>query len=188
MKFIVGIGNQGSEYKGTRHNIGFEVVDAIKTHRAVSKKWDTKTGQFKALIVGTEDLTLVKPALFVNNSGGTVSAIVEKYQTPLKDILIVCDDVNLDFGKLRLRSSGSAGGHHGLESIIEEAGSDFPRLRIGVKNENMPNDLTGFVLESFSKNEKEIIGKIIEKAVSICESWADDGFDASMKKLSQLQG
>jgi PTH1 family peptidyl-tRNA hydrolase len=104
------------------------------------------------------------------------------------EALVVCDDVNLDFGKLRLRASGSAGGHHGLESVIEVLGTeDFPRLRIGVKNENMPKDLAGFVLERFSGPEKKELPKILENAASVCEAWINEGFDAAVNRLSRLQ-
>ncbi len=136
-----------------------------------------------------QDVALIKPQYFVNNTGGAVVALVENYKPDFKNILFVYDDVNLEFGKLRLRSSGSAGGHHGLESVINDLNSEeFPRLRIGIKNENMPQDLTNFVLAKFSEKEQNEYPEIINKAVSVCEDWINNGFDAAVKKLSQLQG
>ena len=169
MRFIVGIGNPGRKYEGTRHNVGFDVVDRLKKKLRGSA------------------VTLVKPGTFVNNTGEAVRELADKRRARPADILIVCDDVNLDFGKLRLRASGSAGGHHGLESVIEALGSkDFPRLRVGVRNEHMPKDLAGFVLEKFSAEEAKRLDAIVEKAAAVGESWAGGGFEAAQNCLSRL--
>ncbi len=171
MKFIVGIGNPGEEYKNTRHNVGFRAIDVLKSVLKFDK-----------------DVLLVKPKTFVNRTGEAVASILDKHNAKSRDFLFVCDDVNLDFGKLRLREKGSAGGHHGLESVIEAMQTqDFPRLRIGVKNESMPKDLTDFVLEPFSALEKRDIGKILDKAASVCEAWIQKGFQAAQSRLSLLQ-
>ena len=167
MKVIVGIGNPGKEYQGTRHNVGFEVADLLKNLKAAK---------------------VLKPRTYVNRTGDAVAGALKKFKAGDSDVLIVCDDVNLVFGKMRLRAGGSAGGHKGLQSVIEALGSeDFPRLRIGVKNEKMPKDLAGFVLEKFSQNEQKQLGKILDKAVSICESWVSQGFEAALNQLSRLQ-
>ena len=184
MRFIIGVGNPESKYDGTRHNIGFAALDAIggKTVR-----WKNEPG-LKALTaeIGAADL-LVKPKLYVNNTGGTVSAITARHDCAAKDLLVICDDVNLAFGKLRLRPSGSAGGHHGLESVIQELGSeDFARLRIGVGNERMPKDLAGFVLEKFDSKERDQLEAILNKVVSISTAWLEDGFDRALNELSKL--
>jgi PTH1 family peptidyl-tRNA hydrolase len=172
VKFIVGIGNPGQKYSRTRHNVGFMAVDAAK----------------KALKVNAKELSLVKPSTFVNNTGEAVKALSERGEFKHQDLLVICDDVNLPFGKMRFRASGSAGGHHGLESVIEALGSkDFPRLRIGVGNESMPKDLAGFVLERFSAQEEKELKAILEKAVLVCDSWVKEGFSAALDRLSQLQ-
>ena len=191
MKFIVGIGNPGKSYERTRHNSGFQVLDrlALKlcSDSGTKFKWD-KDRKLKTEIKICPVGGLAKPATFVNLSGESVLAIVKKNHCAPKDLLIVCDDVNLAFGKLRLRESGSAGGHHGLESIIEHLGSEeFPRLRVGVGNDKMPKDLTSFVLEAFSPAEKKDLEKIFEKAVSVCETWLSKGFEFARDQLSQLQ-
>ncbi|HTL71153.1 MAG TPA: aminoacyl-tRNA hydrolase [Candidatus Eisenbacteria bacterium] len=169
MKFIVGIGNPGRQYEGTRHNAGFAVLDRLAD--------DCPPGT-----------RLVRPGTFVNRTGDAVLELRSRHGAAESDVLVVCDDVNLDFGKLRLRPDGSAGGHHGLESVIEALGSDgFPRLRIGVRNALMPQDLAGFVLEKFSAEEAKTIGGIVEKAAQICRTWAREGFEAAQNRLSQLQ-
>lgn len=191
MKFIVGIGNPGKEYEKTRHNAGFQVLESLgrKLCGDADKKckWDNDN-RSNAEVKICEEAGLARPKTFVNLSGEAVSAIAKKYRCSPKDLLIVCDDVNLAFGKLRLRASGSAGGHHGLESIIEHLGSDeFPRLRIGVGSDKMPKDLASFVLEEFSPLEKKELGQIFEKAVLICEAWIKEGFESARNRLSQTQ-
>jgi PTH1 family peptidyl-tRNA hydrolase len=124
----------------------------------------------------------------VNRTGEAVLELKARHGAEENGILVVCDDVNLDFGKLRLRPDGSAGGHHGLESVIASLGNDaFPRLRVGVRNASMPQDLAGFVLEKFSAAEAKEIGRIVEKAAQICGTWAREGFEAAQNRLSQLQ-
>ena len=176
LKFIIGIGNPGKKYEKTRHNVGYRVVELLG-----GKAGWRKDGKLKALRAPLgEDAVLVKPETFVNRTGEAVPA--------QKDVLLVCDDVNLAFGALRLRASGSAGGHHGLESVIEALRSEeFPRLRIGVRNERMPKDLTGFVLEEFGAQERKALPEILKKAALICETWAKSGFDAARDALSRLQ-
>ena len=191
MKFIVGIGNPGKPYERTRHNSGFQVLDrlALKLCPDPGKKfkWDGDR-KLKAEIKICPAGGLAKPTTFVNLIGESVSAIAKKNHCAPKDLLIVCDDVNLALGKLRLRASGSAGGHHGLESIIEHLGSEeFPRLRVGVGNDKMPEDLTSFVLETFSPAEKKELEKIFERAILVCETWIRKGFESARDQLSQLQ-
>ncbi len=192
MKFIIGIGNPGNRYEKTRHNIGFQIVNKLlesPTCTSRAAKWTTDL-DLKAFIAQLNDSTfLAKSQLFVNNTGGTISAIQARNpELKPSDYLLVCDDVNLSFGKLRIRESGSAGGHHGLESVIVNRSTDeFPRLRIGVGNDSMPNDLASFVLEEFSSEEKKELPKILEKAVLVCEAWEKKGFESARDLLSRLQ-
>ena len=185
MKFIIGIGNPEKKYEGTRHNVGFAAVDRIAAKvlwkkDKVLNSWAARTDA---------DIFLVKPETFVNRTGQAASLIVEKHGAGPGDILVLSDDVNLDFGKLRLREKGSAGGHHGLESIIEAlGGDDFPRLRIGVRNARMPKeDLAPFVLQKFTAGEAKDLKDILNKVALVCESWANEGFKAAMNVLSRLQ-
>ena len=191
MKFIIGIGNPGRKYLFTRHNVGFWAVTVLAT-RLKSDSWALpdwkKDSSLKAEIVGGTGFFLVKPQTFVNNVGETISALIREYRPLSQDMLLVCDDVNLEFGKLRLRASGSAGGHHGLESAISAIGSeDFSRLRVGVGNEQMPEDVTGYVLEKFSSEELKTMEKILEKVGFICTDWIQNGFSSAVNRLSRLQ-
>ena len=191
MKFVIGIGNPGKAYEKTRHNVGFEVLHSLGRRLHPDSytifQWN-EDKRLRAQIKIHKNVVLLRPQVFVNNTGGTVSAISEKYHSKPHDILVVCDDVNLEFGKLRLRESGSAGGHHGLESIIEHLSSNgFPRLRVGVGNNKMPKDLTSFVLEEFSAAEKKKFSDISEKAVLVCETWIKEGFESARNLLSRLQ-
>lgn len=167
MKFVIGIGNPGREYDGTRHNVGFAVLDAIGRHAGA---------------------TLVRPQTYVNRTGDAVRTLVGKNAAKPEDMLFVCDDVNLDFGKIRLREAGSAGGHHGLESVIEAIGGEgFARLRVGVRSEAMPRQLTGYVLEKFSKEEQMRLPDIVERAAQVCRAWIENGFEDARLTLSRLQ-
>ena len=191
MKFVIGIGNPGKKYERTRHNIGFEGVDALAIRLEPDSfsvsQWKEKK-ELKSAVIETPGVLLIRPSTFVNESGQAAKAVANEHHANVKDFLVVCDDVNLDFGKLRLRESGSAGGHHGLESIIGALGSEeFARLRIGVGNQSMPPDLESFVLEKFSSEELKQTGKILERVSLISESWAKEGFQAALNRLSQLQ-
>ncbi|OIO39712.1 MAG: aminoacyl-tRNA hydrolase [Candidatus Omnitrophica bacterium CG1_02_46_14] len=191
MKIVLGIGNPGKAYEKTRHNIGFQVLDRLAERLdsglSARSKW-RKDNKLHAEFKLKNEAVLVRPFTFVNLSGESAQAITKKYSVPPKDFLIVCDDVNLTFGKMRLRNFGSAGGHHGLESVIEHLGSDeFSRLRVGVGNEAMPKDLTSFVLESFGVSEKRELEFILDKAVLVCETWINKGFESAREGLSRLQ-
>ena len=190
MRFVVGIGNTGKKYDGTRHNAGFRVIDALrgkieaetKKRLIVSKEFQAETAQ------AAEDVLLIKPETYVNRTGSTVSALLRAYESKPSDYLFVCDDVNLPLGKIRLRASGGPGGHHGLESVIEAFGSeDFPRLRIGVAGRDLPKDLTEYVLEPFGKEEeKEFVGAV-DDAVTVCREWIEKGVQAATDRLSRLK-
>ena len=186
MKFIVGIGNPEKQYDKTRHNIGFRVLDSLCARH--SGIWRVKK-KSRSQVCSLESGILVKPETYVNNTGDAVKVMLQKYDAAPADFLFVCDDVNLMLGKIRLRDSGSAGGHHGLESVIGAFGSeDFTRLRVGVGNENMPTgDLTGFVLGRFEAGEQGQLNTILDKAVSVCNVWLENGFDQALNELSKLQ-
>ncbi|MGH7197959.1 MAG: aminoacyl-tRNA hydrolase [Candidatus Omnitrophota bacterium] len=172
MKFIFGIGNPGKKYANTRHNVGSRVIDLLKRAKSLP------------------GVQLIEPEAYVNKSGEQLASAFQSAGGPIgpNDILVVCDDANLDFGKLRFRAAGSSGGHHGLESIIERLGSEeFPRLRIGIRTGKMPKDLASFVLGPFEPEEEGEVLKILEKAALICESWAKEGPGAAQDQLGKLQ-
>ena len=165
MHAIIGLGNPGSEYDGTRHNIGFTVVDKL------AKKFDADFHAGRGEFVSTsfrvkgEQVLLVKPLTYMNNSGVAVKEILEQHHLLLEELLVVVDDFQLPLGTLRLRTKGSDGGHNGLASIIYQLESDeFPRLRCGIQSEAMPknkNMMADFVLSPFEEKEQDKVKKMI---------------------------
>ncbi|MBR3414676.1 aminoacyl-tRNA hydrolase [Candidatus Saccharibacteria bacterium] len=167
MKLIVGLGNPGNEYNFTRHNSGFLALDFYAKIKGLD--WE-KHPKFGAICLREGDKIFIKPQGFYNTSGVPVKAFLNFYKIPLEDLLIICDDFNLDFGKIRQREKGSAGGNNGLKSIIKELNTDeFPRLRIGTGNDELRKKLgdMDFVLSRFTPEEKaelpDILNQITEK-------------------------
>ncbi|MDD4939572.1 MAG: aminoacyl-tRNA hydrolase [Candidatus Omnitrophica bacterium] len=188
MKLIVGLGNPGTIYSGSRHNIGFSVIKALSRIYKIPLKRDALVLALagKGKIDG-ESLVLAVPLTYMNLSGRAVSALIKKYKLSLNDILIVCDDLDLEFGKLRIRSRGSSGGHRGLRSIIDSVGSpEFARLRLGIGRPSRGNaDAADYVLSSFTKKEKTEIKAIIENACECCRVWAAQGITQSMNLFNR---
>ncbi len=161
MNLVVGLGNPGNEYNFTRHNFGFLALDFyLKTHHL---DWE-KNPKFGAIYTRIGDTFYIKPQDYYNESGKTVRAFVNFYKIPLENILIVCDDYNINFGTTRLRQKGSAGGNNGLKSIIKELGTeDFKRLRLGTGNDELRRKIgdVDFVLSKFTSAEKEQLPAIL---------------------------
>ena len=161
MKLIVGLGNPGNEYNFTRHNSGFLALDFYA--KIKNLKWEPHP-KFDAIYLKDKDYIFIKPQGFYNTSGVPVKAFANFYKIPASDILIVCDDFNLDFGKLRKREKGSAGGNNGLKSVITELKTDiFPRLRIGTGNDDLRKKIgdVDFVLSKFTPEEKSQLPDIL---------------------------
>jgi len=189
VKLIVGIGNPGKEYERTRHNLGFLVVERL------AKKFDLKfqnSSLTKGLVaegkVQEQEALVLLPLTYVNNSGIAVKQIVESVQIPLENILIVCDDFNIDFRRMRVRAKGGDGGHNGLHSIIYHLNSEsFPRLRLGVgplpRNANQ-NGITDFVLGEFSKAEQNELEEFVSLAAQCCETYLLDGVERAMEQFN----
>ncbi|MEX2362920.1 MAG: aminoacyl-tRNA hydrolase, partial [Balneolaceae bacterium] len=157
MSIIVGLGNIGQEYEGTRHNIGFEVVDLLA--ETLSTTFGPGNGPF-VVAEGRHrgrNVVLVKPTTYMNKSGVAVKKVLAKYQAPVDEILIIYDDLNLEVGDFRLKGQGSAGGHNGISNIISELGSrEFPRLRFGIGNNFPRGRQVDFVLSLFQNPQREI--------------------------------
>ncbi len=186
MKLIAGLGNPGRKYVNTRHNIGFRVTDKLvyKYNTRFKKKLFKKAREANLEISGKRTLIL-QPLTYVNLSGSCIWHFYKRLRLNLKDLLIICDDINLPIGKVRIRPSGSAGGHNGLASIINWLGTEeFPRLRIGIKTEEPIEDFSEYVLSEFSKDQDKIIEHVIDKAVLACESWIKDGIEVAMNKFN----
>jgi len=184
MFVIVGLGNPGEQYKDTRHNVGFMVIDRL------SEKLNIKVNRlkFKALLgeglLEDKKIMLVKPMTYMNLSGQSVLEIVNWYKIPKENLLIIYDDVSLDLGKIRIRRKGSSGGQKGMESIIYLLNSEeIPRLRIGIGSPK-DGDLPGYVLQEFSKEEKETLKDVIERACNAVCVFIAEGINAVMNKFN----
>jgi PTH1 family peptidyl-tRNA hydrolase len=175
MKLIVGLGNPGSEYRDTRHNVGFTVVEEIvRRHGLV---WAMAPSQvpdaFVAKKFGGEAFLLAKPLTYMNRSGDVVSALSRYYDIAAADLLVVYDDVDLPFGRLRARARGSAGTHNGMRSVVERLGTtEFPRLRLGVGRGDRRRDLADHVLAKFERDEQPALEGFIALAADAAEMFA----------------
>jgi PTH1 family peptidyl-tRNA hydrolase len=186
VKLVVGLGNPGGRYRGTRHNVGFEIVDAlVARHGLTLQPW-------KALAETAEwrrpegRVWFVKPTTFMNLSGEAVAALMGFYKVELADVLVVCDDVNLPVGRLRARPEGSDGGNNGLGSVIASLGTDgFSRLRIGVGRGDAERDLAGHVLSRFSPEELPVVNASLVRAVEAVGVWIDEGIARVMNTFNR---
>lgn len=180
MKIVVGLGNPGAEYRFTRHNVGFRVVDELARRRAVSFDCEKYGGLIARISQNGEPILLVKPLTFMNLSGQCVARAVRYTNSDPMDVLVVADDVNLPLGKLRFRAEGRDGGHNGLKSIIQALGTiAFPRLRLGVGRSDTA-ELTGHVLGSFKPEERETCEAMLARAADGVTVYLESGLANAM--------
>lgn len=183
MKVLLGIGNPGGSYERTRHNIGYRVLDALAG--SMSGRW-SKDEKTRAELCAVDGAVLVKPLTFVNRSGESAAAVLREYGAGPAELLVVCDDVYLPSGRLRLRPSGGDGGHNGLRSLIEKLGTEeFARLRVGVGAPEGGTDLADHVLGPFRPEEEAAIGPALEIALKVCGAWIGQGFVPARELLSR---
>ena len=183
MRLIVGLGNPGKEYRETRHNVGFRVVDEIAGRHdlALAMAPSQVPDAFLAKKYGPEPWLVAKPLTFMNRSGDAVAALSHYYDIAPTDLLVVVDEVALPFGRLRARARGSAGGHNGLKSVIERLGTtEFPRLRLGVGRGDTRRDLADHVLSKFEADERAALEEFITRAADAAEMFAADGIEKVM--------
>jgi PTH1 family peptidyl-tRNA hydrolase len=187
VKLIVGLGNPGDTYIDSRHNIGFSVVDALGKDCRGSFKRDRGTFAFTAKgKLGNKEVILAEPVTFMNLSGVSVKALLKKYKIDLGDLLVVCDDLDLELGRIKIRPAGSSGGHHGLESIIDNIRSqDFARLRVGIGRPHPGIETSDYVLSQFKRKEKEIARQIIDTATRCCHSWLTKNIQETMSMFNK---
>ncbi len=185
MKLIVGLGNIGSKYTFTRHNIGFMLADSIAINNNLTFRENSRLKCFMTnLRNGTDDYLIIKPTTFMNLSGEAVRAVMDYYKIKTEDILIVYDDLSLDLGRIRFRANGSDGGHNGIKSIIKHVGtSDIARLKIGIGPQpNLPSEV--FVLQNFSKEELEKIKDVLSKAKDGISYYFKEGIAVAQNKFN----
>lgn len=179
---VAGLGNPGQQYENTRHNVGFRTADALAANAGA----EIRRIKFHALtvqaVVGGQGVLLLKPTTYMNLSGEAVGEAARFYKLPTDHVLVISDDVDLPLGKLRLRRSGSAGGHNGLKSIIEHLGGDqFPRLKIGVGGKPHPDyDMADWVLGSFQGQDAKVMEEAVQRAAKAVECLLENGFDKAM--------
>ncbi len=185
MVVIVGLGNPGKKYDGTRHNVGFDVIDYL------SHKYSIPVNKikYKAVIgegrVGTEKVMLVKPHTFMNLSGESVMRIMEYYNVPMDKLIVIYDDIDTELGKLRIRKKGSAGSHNGMKNIIYLLQKDdFPRVRVGIGRPRPGQDLANFVLNRYTKEELEWIVPAIRSAGDAVDTIINDNVEIAMNRYN----
>jgi len=185
MKVVVGLGNPGARYRSTRHNVGFAVVRELAVRHGGGNPKCKFDAELVDVHLGSEKLLLVAPLTYMNESGRAVRQVVSFYDLPPDNLLVVCDDINLDTGKLRLRRSGSAGGQKGLDHILRQLGTqDVPRLRVGIGQPPGRMDASDYVLGKFTPAQQEIIESAIQSAADGVEIWMRDGIDAAMNRVN----
>jgi PTH1 family peptidyl-tRNA hydrolase len=184
MKLIVGLGNPGPKYAGTRHNVGYDVIDYLAAAPGTSSFRE----KFEALVAerqeGGEAVLLVKPLTFMNLSGRSVRAALDFYKLTVDQLLVVCDDFNLPLGKLRVRAKGSHGGQNGLRNIQDQLGTDaYARLRIGV-GQPAEGEAVDFVLSRFKPGERAAAADAVAKAAQAAVVWATTGIEECMNRFN----
>jgi PTH1 family peptidyl-tRNA hydrolase len=186
MKLIVGLGNPGNLYVNSRHNVGFLVVRTLaQAHKILLKKEKGILSLSGKGRIEGQNIILAMPLTFMNLSGVAVAGLLKRYKIDLSNLLVACDDLDLSLGRLKIKSSGSSGGHRGLKSIIESLkGDTFARLRIGI-GRPARTDISAYVLSHFSKKEKVELSELIERASDCCRVWVAKGINKSMNIFNQ---
>jgi peptidyl-tRNA hydrolase, PTH1 family len=188
-QLIVGLGNPEPKYDRTRHNIGFDAVDALAAAWQMSWK---ENKRFQGLLAEGispygQKIRLLKPLTYMNRSGQAVRAVVDWHKIPIESILTIYDDMDLPVGKLRMRLSGSAGGHNGMKSIISHlGGQNFPRLRIGIGKSDGKQETIGHVLGKFSPSETEVIREVLQLSIQAVELSLKEGVEKSMSRYNGI--
>lgn len=182
-RLILGLGNPGERYRDTRHNVGFLVVEEL------ARRWDVRLDrrECNSFVGEGPGALLAQPQTYMNRSGWAARCLLETYGLDPAGVLVVYDEVALPLGKLRLRKSGSPGGHRGLESVIENLRTDqVPRLRLGISPEEPPRgeDLVEFVLNPFPPDQREALEAMVARAADACEVWLKEGAEAAMAKFN----
>lgn len=186
MKLVAGLGNPGRRYAGTRHNIGYDVLDLLAERHRVD--WESAPADAIMAKWRSAGALLAKPLTFMNLSGHAVGDLLRFFKVDLADLLVVVDDVNLELGRLRARRAGSAGGHNGLKSLIELLGTDgFARLRIGVGRGDARRDLADHVLATFDPSEREVVAETVSRAAEAVELFIAEGIGPVMNRYNRKE-
>jgi PTH1 family peptidyl-tRNA hydrolase len=184
LRLVAGLGNPGLQYTGTRHNVGFMVIDSLAGKEGVtfskSATWRSDLGKWN-------DILLIKPLTYMNRTGEVIGPFARYFKVQAEEILVVVDDVALPLGKLRLRTGGSDGGHNGLKSVIQHLGEAFMRLRVGIGGSNEAEGLSDHVLGAFDRSEKPTIDRAIERAAEAIQHLAGNGMASAMNNYNRAE-
>jgi peptidyl-tRNA hydrolase, PTH1 family len=176
MKLIVGLGNPGNQYTGTRHNVGFMVLDSLGSRLGIALSQNKFSAEYAVATIAGERVCLIKPMAFMNLSGESVRQFAKFYQVDHSDILVIHDDLDIGFGSLKLSFDSGAAGHNGIRSIIDEIGSKkFHRLRVGISKPEYKSRGGDYVLKPFLKEELDQLEELIKKCCLACEVFCKDG-------------
>lgn len=185
MKLVVGLGNPGKQYAGTRHNIGFAVLAELARKFIAPLTRQKFEAEYAELQLQQEKVLLVAPQTYMNLSGQSVQKFCSFYHLTPADVLVVCDDLNLPLGKLRIRATGSAGGQKGLQNIIQQLGTqDIARLRIGIDPPPTGRDAKDWVLAGFGKSEQQLVETAVQQAANAVQTWVEQGLAAAMNRFN----
>jgi PTH1 family peptidyl-tRNA hydrolase len=185
MKLIVGLGNPGRKYEGTRHNVGFEVVAELGRRVGAGRPRTKFQAELLEAMVGGEKVLLLSPLTYMNRSGSSVQVARDFYQLTSEDLLIICDDINLPLAKLRFRVKGSSGGQKGLEDILRRLGTDqVPRLRLGIGQPPAQWDAADYVLGRFNEQERSEMEVAVVRAADAVEDWVAGGIEKCMNQYN----
>lgn len=185
MKLVVGLGNPGRKYAGTRHNVGFEVLNRLASRNDAGSPRQKFDAELTEIQLGNERTLLMWPQTFMNRSGQAVQAAVAFYRIPLEELLVVCDDFNLPLGRLRIRPGGSSGGQRGLENISQLLGTpEVARLRIGIGPVPPHWDAVDFVLGKFTAPEQDAINPLLDRSADAIGCWVERGISATMNQYN----
>jgi peptidyl-tRNA hydrolase, PTH1 family len=186
MKLVVGLGNPGRKYEGTRHNVGFDVMDLLAGRHRL--EWESAPAEAVIAKWRAASVIVAKPLTFMNASGFAVGELLRFYKIELADFFVVVDDVNLEVGRLRARMSGSAGGHNGLKSIVGALGTEeFARLRVGVGRGDARRDLADHVLAKFDPPERAIVAEAVGRAADAAELFVAEGIGPVMNRFNRKE-
>ncbi|MEB3103258.1 aminoacyl-tRNA hydrolase [Ferviditalea candida] len=189
MKWIVGLGNPGSRYADTRHNVGFMALDRLAERWGISFQQNRFNARLGEGTVNGEKAVLLQPQTFMNLSGESVAAYRGFFKAQTEDLIVVYDDLDTPLGQIRLRLKGSAGGHNGIKSIIQHIGSqEFNRIRIGISRPGPDWDIANYVLSPFPKSERETLKQVLELTCDALEQTMKDPFEKVMAKFNARAG
>ena len=181
MYAVIGLGNPGTKYNGTKHNVGFDAIDCLSIRNNVKLNKIKHKSVYCEVNISGEKVLLVKPQTYMNNSGITVLDIYKYHNIPIENIIVIYDDIDINVGSVRIRKKGSAGSHNGMKSIIYHLKDDsFPRVRIGVGRPKENEDLANYVLNKFNKEDRKIVDDIIEQAALAVEEIIKSDIDKAM--------